>query len=157
MSLIEQKIEKIVLEQFDTALSVANVNGIQLIGAWQSATDDNLKAFEDGRAIGVLGVKVYPRQYDTPTIPDGSMQVDVSLTIRADVDKQGTTWLSATEAISDTLQKWQKSYADYKPVFEITGEFLPTGFNIAGGDCGLDKQSDTWQYTQSFNLFGVIS
>ena len=138
-------------------MSAANVDGIQLIGAWQSTTDEQLKAYEDGRAIGVLGVKVYPRQYETPTIPDGSMQVDVSLTIRAEVDTKGMTWLSATEAIQSTLQTWQRSYADYRPVFSIEGEFLPTGFNIAGGDCGLDKSTDTWQFTQSFNLYGVIS
>ena len=41
-------------------------------------------------------------------------------------------------------------------MFEIENEFLPTGFNIAGGDCGIDKQNDLWQYTQSFNLYGVI-
>lgn len=42
---------------------------------------------------GILTVKVYPRQYETPTIPDGSMQVDVGLVSRTDVDWQGTGWL----------------------------------------------------------------
>lgn len=152
----EQKIEKMAIDRLEAALSAAGVEGVQTIGAWQSVTDDQIKALEDGRARGVLAVKVYPRQYETPTVPDGSMQVEVSLNVRAETDAQGSLWLKATEAVSDVLQKWQKSYQDYKPVFELSGEFLPTGFNIAGGDCGLDKQNDLWQYTQTFNLYGVI-
>ena len=101
--MIEQKIEKITIDRLEAALSAAGVEGVQTIGAWQSVTDDQIKALEDGRAKGVLGVKVYPRQYETPTIPDGSMQVEVSLNVRAETDAQGQTWLKATEAVSDEL------------------------------------------------------
>lgn len=80
----EQKIERIVIEQLSAALEGAGVRGVQAIGAWQAEDGDGLKAFESGRASGVLGVKASPRQYETPTVPDAAIQVDVSLTVRAD-------------------------------------------------------------------------
>lgn len=155
--MIEQKIEKIVIDKFSNALSAVGIDDIQIVGAWQPSKGDEVKGLEDGTKAGLLTVKTYPRQYETPTIPDGMMQVDVVLVSRADVDWQGTNWLSATDAVNDVLQAWQKTYDAYKTDFEIEDEFMPTGFNIAGGDCGLDKANGVWTYTQSFNLFGVIN
>lgn len=151
----EQKIEKIVVDKMSNALSAAGITDVQVMGAWQP--DDYVKGLEDESLAGALAVKVLPRQYETPTIPDGQMQVDLALTMRAEVDSTGTSWLSASEVISGVLQAWQKAYASYRTDFNIEGEFMPTGFNIAGGDCGLDKQTDVWIYTQSFNLYGIIN
>lgn len=95
----------------------------------------------------MLGVKAYPRQFETPTVPDGSIQVDVSLTMRAEVDFNGAKWLAVVEAITNLLQKWQKSYQNYAPDFRIENEFEPTGYNIAGGDCGLDAANRIWQFS----------
>ena len=153
----EQKIEKIMIDELSASLATANLSSIQYIGAWQTTNEDGLKAYENGKATGILGVKVYPRQYETPTIPDGMFQIDVSLTMRADIDKTGADWLSATEAISQRMHLWQRSYQDYAPVFTVPGEFEPTGYNLAGGDCGLDRGSGTWQYSQTVNLYGIIS
>ena len=155
--MIEQKIEKIVIDKLSSTLSASGIDDIQIVGAWQPSEDDEVKGLEDGTMAGLLTVKTYPRQYDTPTIPDGSMQVEITLLSRADVDWQGTNWLSATDAVNDVIQAWQKTYNTYKTDFEIQDEFMPTGFNIAGGDCGLDKANGVWTYTQSFNLFGVIN
>lgn len=91
--MIEQKIEKIVVDKLSSALSAAGIGDIQVMGAWQPAEGDGVKGLEDGTMAGILTVKVYPRQYETPTIPDGSMQVDVGLVSRTDVDWQGTGWL----------------------------------------------------------------
>ena len=145
--MIEQKIEKIVIDKFSNALSAVGIDDIQIVGAWQPSEGDEVKGLEDGTKAGLLTVKTYPHQYETPTIPDGMMQVDVVLVSRADVDWQGTNWLSATDAVNDVLQAWQKTYDAYKTDFEIEDEFMPTGFNIAGGDCGLDKANGVWTYT----------
>lgn len=92
----EQKIEKIVLDRFNEAFAAANVGGYQLIGAWQAVEDGQVKAIESGSSKIILGVKVYPRSYETPTIPDGMFQVDVSLTVRADSDSTGQEYLGVT-------------------------------------------------------------
>lgn len=153
----EQKIEQIIINELSGALAAADITNVQTIGAWQTSNDDSLKAFEDGRAHGVLAVKAYPRTYETPTIADCAIQVDISLTMRADIDKTGAEWIAATDAISRKTHLWQKSYNDYAPTFAVEGEFEPTGYNIAGGDCGLDRSSGTWQFSQSLNLYGIIS
>lgn len=153
----EQKIEKIILDKFNAAFESANVDGYQLIGAWQAVDDGQVKAVEEGRSKIILGVKVYPRSYETPTIPDGQFQVDISLTVRAEVDSTGQDYLATTQLVSDILHAWQKSYQAYSTDFRIEDEFQPTGFNLESGDVGLDKEACIWQYTQTFNLYGIIN
>lgn len=152
----EQKIERIVLDKLEAALSAAGVDGIQMMGAWQVSGNGDLKSLEDGTKMGVVGVKVYPRAYDTPTIPDGKFQVDVSLTVRAEVDGGGNGYMDATAAVSETIHAWQKSFSEYAEDFAIEDEFIPTGFNIESGDIGLDRESCIWQFNQSFTLYGII-
>lgn len=153
----EQKIEKIVLDKFDAALKAAEIDGIQLIGVWQAADEGQLKAFEETTSTGVLGVKVYPRTYETPTIPDGAFQVDVALTIRAEVDSTGQDYMKATSVVADVLHNWQKDYGAYANDFTIEEEFQPTGFNLESGDVGLNKEDCIWQYSCTFNIYGIIS
>ncbi len=153
----EQKIEKIILDKFNDAFATSNVNGYQLIGAWQAVEDGQVKAIEEGTSKIILGVKVYPRSYETPTIPDGQFQVDISLTVRAEVDSTGQDYLEVTQIVSNILHTWQKSYQAYSTDFQIEDEFQPTGFNLESGDVGLDKEACIWQYTQTFNLYGIIS
>lgn len=153
----EQKIEKIVIDKLKDAFAEANVDGIQFVGVWQAAEDGNVKALEDGTSASILAVKVYPRTYETPTIPDGQFQVDVSLIVRADADSTGQDYMALTEIVSGILHAWQKSYQAYAEDFQIEDEFQPTGFNLESGDAGLDKEACIWQYTQTFNLYGIIS
>lgn len=130
---------------------------MQFIGVWQTVGDGNIKALESSKYGAILGVKVYPRTYETPTVPDGMFQVDISLTVRADVDYTGQDYLRITQVVSDVLHTWQKSFSDYNTDFAIEDEFLPTGFNLESGDVGLDKEACIWQFTQTANLYGVIS
>ena len=92
----EQKLEKIILDKFNDAFTNENVGDYQLIGAWQAVEEGQVKAIEEGRSKIILGVKVYPRSYETPTIPDGQFQVDISLTVRAEVDSTGQDYLKVT-------------------------------------------------------------
>lgn len=153
----EQKIEKIVIDKFKSAFEQANIEDVQLVGTWQVAEEGNIKAFEDKTATGILAVKVYPRTYETPTIPDGQFQVDVSLIVRADKDATGQGYLGMTQLVSDILHAWQKSYASYAEDFAIENEFQPTGFNLESGEVGLDKEARIWQYTHTFILHGIIN
>lgn len=152
----EQKIEKIVLDRLQDALSAVAGDELQFIGAWQPADEGDIKSLEDGTKVGVVAVKALPRIYDTPTIPDGQIQVQISLTMRADVDSDGKTYLDVTDALQKVTHRWQKSYANYAEDFAISDEFQPTGFNIDSGDVGLDKENCVWTFSQSFTLYGII-
>lgn len=152
----EQKIEKIVIDKFESALSAVGGEMLQFIGAWQPAEEGEVKALEDGTKLGAVAVKVLPRIYDTPTIPDGQIQVQVSLTMRADVDVNGKSYLDVTEALQSVTHRWQKSYSNYAQDFEIDDEFQPTGFNIDSGDVGIDKENCVWTFSQAFTLYGII-
>ena len=153
----EQKIEQIVLNKFKAAFQAAQVDGVQFVGVWTPASDGQLKAFEDARAAGVLGVMVFPRPYATPTIPDAMFQVDVALTVRAEVDDAGQDYMKATEVVSQVLNAWQKAYQNYAEDFAIEDEFRPTGFNIESGDVGLSKEDCVWQYSATFNIYGITN
>lgn len=116
-----------------------------------------MKGLEDRLSDGVVGVKVSPRTYETPTVPDGQFAVDLTLTIRSDVDADGQLYLEATQAVSQMIHNWQKCQARVEADFSLGGEFVPTGFQITDGDCGLDRENVIWQYSQSFALYGIIT
>ena len=152
----EQKIEKIVIDKISTALETAGISGIQFMGVWQDVDEGDVKALEDGTKFGAVIVKVFPRTYETPTIADGQFNVQISLTMRADVDITGKGYKDVTSIISSITHKWQKSYGEYATDFAIENEFQPTGYNLDSGDVGLDKENCVWNFTQSFTLYGII-
>lgn len=152
----EQKIEKIVIDKISTALETAGISGIQFMGVWQDVDEGDVKALEDGTKFGAVIVKVFPRTYETPTIADGQFNVQISLTMRADVDITGKGYKDVTSIISSITHRWQKSYGEYATDFAIENEFQPTGYNLDSGDVGLDKENCVWNFTQSFTLYGII-
>ena len=152
----EQKLEKIVIDKIAAAFDTAGLESYQMIGSWQIANDEELKAYESSQAQNVVCVKVMPRQYDTPTVPYAMFSVQLNVLTRAEMDVQGANWFGATEIVQDILQKWQQKYSNIETDFTIADEFKPCGFNIAGGDLGIDKENCIWQFTQSFDLYGVI-
>lgn len=153
--MIEQKIEKLVMDHYAAALSAAELSGVQIIGAWQPG--DGVKAAEDPRVPGVVTVKVYPRNYETPTVPDAQFQVDSSVLFRTDVDGDGRLFLSCCDVLTGKQHRWQKSQDGYYGDFLLPGEFQPTGFQMAGGDVGIDKENGIWTQSSTFNLYGIVT
>lgn len=155
--MIEKDIESKIIQNFETALSAEGMlSSIQMIGAWQPAEEGDIKALEDKIKDGVVVVKVQPRQYETPTIPDAEMQVNVNLMMRADVDATGSQYLQATSILQDTMHKWQKSFQQYHSDFVVADQFEPTGFRLDGGDCGVDRETCIWSFNQQFSVMGII-
>ena len=150
----EKTIEALMIGHLQTATSGLENVSLQFLGAWQPAND--VKALEESGADGIIAVKCMPRSYETPTIPDGSFQIIVSLSLRADTDSNGQGYLAVTDAVSACLHRWQKSYAAYADDFAVANEFQPTGFNIESGDCGFDADKAIWTYTVTVNLYGII-
>jgi hypothetical protein len=101
--MIEQKLEKKVIDKIDQALKARGVTDIQIIGAWQPGSE--IKGMEDCQT-GVLTVKARPRSYETPTIPDASIQVEVNLLVRSDMDYKGQGYLDVTDIISRVFHHW---------------------------------------------------
>ena len=152
MELIEQKLEKAVIDKFIEVLPTGS--GVSVIGIWQPAGDNQVKG-EEGKPNALLAVKAYPRTYETPTIPDAEFQIDVSLAVRSDEDYNGMNYLEITSLISDALQDWQNDFGKLT-TFNLDGLFRVTGFNLTGGDCGLDIENCVWQYSQSFTIYGIV-
>lgn len=66
--MIEQVIEQKVIHALEQALEGVDA---QFYGAWQTY---DVKALQDS-SEAVVGVKVLPRSYETPTVPDAQIQV----------------------------------------------------------------------------------
>ena len=137
-------------------MSADGIERVQVTGTWQPSSDGAVKGLEDGSSVGVVAVKVLPRQYETPTIPDGSVQVEVQLVMRSDSDPTGKDYLQTTETIQGAMQLWQRDFGLYHEDFSTVNGFEPTGFRLDGGDCGLDKENAIWTFAQSFTMFGNI-
>lgn len=151
--MLEQNIETIIKTEISTALTENHINTIKIFGCWDVDSD---KCTEEKEYDGMLYVKAHPPYYDTPTIPDGIIQVDLALTIRADIDINGATYMDISDIISRTLYNWQKSILNAQQTFNIENEFQCTGFRLSDSDCGIDKENCTWDYVRSFDLYGVI-
>lgn len=149
--MIEQVLEKTIIDKFEDALAGLD---IQVYGAWQPAGEDDLKAEDEGRE-GVVTVKVLPRSYETPTIPYAQFQVQVSLLVRSDVDFNGMGYLQVTNLLADVMHGWQNGFDAFHEDFAYGG-FEPTGFQLDGGDCGIDKTAFVWTFSQAFTIYGII-
>lgn len=148
--MIEADLEKIVVDSLKAALEGYDT---QVYGTWQPA--DGVKSEEEDGVESVLTVKAFPRSYDTPTVPYAGFSFQVALVVRSDVDFDGKDYIQITDAVSNKLQQWQKNYESYHGEFS-TNSFDPTGFQLDGGDCGIDKASCVWTYVQNFTLYGII-
>ena len=104
----------------------------------------------------VLGVKAFPRTYETPTIPHAEIQIQMSLAVRSDMDYNGRDYLAITTMLSNMLQKWQSDFSTVDNDFAISNQFNPTGFQLTGGDCGLDRDANIWQWSQTISIYGII-
>ena len=149
--MIEADLEKIIIDNFKNVLKDYDT---QIYGTWQTTDIENKSEEEDG-VESVLTVKALPRSYDTPTVPYASMSFQVALVVRSDVDFNGKDYIGITELVSTKMQEWQKSYGTYREDF-TTENFEPTGFQLDGGDCGIDKTNYVWSYVQNFTLYGII-
>ena len=105
---------------------------------------------------GMVVVKTQPRQYSSPTIPTCEIVVGVNVTIRADIDYNGMTYLDVADKIMNVLSQWQRCYMDTHVDFTIDGEFDCTGFQLESGAFQFDRSDKVWQYSHQMTVFGVI-
>ena len=154
----EQKIESAIIAKLAAAFAEANIEGIQIIGAWQPATAaaDMPKAMEHSAARGILSIKAAPRAYEMYTGADGSIAVTLTLNIRAETDANGVSYLAVADVIAAVLHSWQTDYSTGAADFAIANEFLFSGFRLDGGDCGLDVDKTLFTYIQNLAIQGIF-
>ncbi len=104
---------------------------------------------------GILVVKVRPREYDSPMIPTCKFNCALSLSLRADYDYNGHTYLDVCELIMDEMERLQKCLDDVHDDYSFEG-FNATGFQLGQGDTSINQTEKIWGYTHSFTVFGVI-
>lgn len=155
----EQKIEKAIIDKLSAALSAANIDDVQIMGAWQPATVDAAmpKGLEKLSRRGILSVKAAPRSYEMYTGADGSIAVTITLNVRAETDANGVDYLAITNAIAAVLHSWNTSYSTGAADFNIADEFLFSGFRLDGGDCGLDVDNTLWTWQQNCTIQGIFT
>ena len=150
---IEENLETRLVDLFAEIFAGANLN-IQVFGLLNSA--DGLKGEEKPDVDGVMIVKVRPRSYQTPTIPECQIQVDVSMTCRADKDYNGKSFSDVFGILIDTFQQWQRCLDDAHTAFAVEGMFDCTGYVLNDGDTAIDASGKTWIYTHSMTVYGVV-
>jgi len=152
--MIEKEIENAVVSQIKSKLEAAEIDNIQVSGLLGTTTD-TLKGEEDGEKSGYIFVKASPRQYETPTVPECQVNVRVVMTVRADEDWNGKTYLDLFEMLMGTFEKWQKCMDDVHTLFTFDNYFVQ-GYVLGPGDAGLDQTKKVWTYTHDMTLYGVI-
>lgn len=119
---------------------------------------NDVKSEEDAGTDGVLVVKISPRQYATPTVPTTTLQGAISLSVRGDVDFNGSTYIDVVSRIMGEMEKLQKCYCRTHDEYSIPDEgFTVTGFQLNQGDNTVNPTNKIYNFTTSFTVFGVIS
>lgn len=152
MIMIEKDIEKKIIDKFQTLLNASNVEGIQLVGSLQI---EQLKLLQECENTGYVIVKVSPRSYQTPTTPDCTIDVEVSLTVRADVDYTGKDYLELADILMNQYETWQKCMDDTHEDFTVDA-FDVTGFVLNEGKTSIDQTATIFQYNHNFTLYGIV-
>lgn len=151
--MIEQLVEKRIMEKIEAALAAANVSGIEVVGAWQV---EDSKGIETADLGGIVAVRVNPREYQGYLTHDAALSCVVTLTVRAETDATSALRLAATDALTALLSRWHYVVEDVAADFAGIDGFDPVGFRLDGGDVGLDRASSAWNYSHNFTLRGVI-
>lgn len=102
-------------------------------------------------------MKIFPREYATPTVPTCTIRGSISLSLRADVDFSGNTYLDVCEAIMNEMERLQKCAHQTHEDYSIPSEgFDVTGFQLGQGDTGINQQGKIFTYLHQFTVLGVI-
>lgn len=151
--IVEQEIESRLVSAFAAKFAEANLN-IQVAGLLNNS--DELKGAEKADVDGVMIVKAKPRAYSTPTNPECQIEVDVSVTLRADRDYNGKCFIDVFCLLIDMFQQWQRCLDDAHEMFTIENAFTCTGYVLNDGDTGTEVSGKTWNYTHGMTVYGVI-
>lgn len=153
--MIELELENRIVDLLERSmLNTEWKDKVQILTCWRN--NEQMKGQECSDKSAYITVRVNPREYDTPTIPDAQIQVQLSLTVLADSDCFGDQYMVLTELMTNMLQEFQNSHDKATEAFSLEGKFLTTGFQITGGGVGMDSSTMTWQFQQSFSLYGIV-
>lgn len=149
--MLEKDLEEKIKAKLTTVL---DCDEIQFLGTWAPVDAESLKA-EENTTAGYCVVKVSPRQYQTPTIPTATIDVEISLVVRADVDFNGQSYLDLTDKLMTQYEIWQKCLDDAHVDFS-TDDFEVTGYVLGNGSNGIEKSQILWTYEHSMTIYGVV-
>lgn len=134
--MIEKDIEEKIIETLKT---LVGDDTIQYLGGWSTGGEYELKDEEEDEKVGYITVKVSPRFYEMPTIPQCTINIKVGMVVRSDIDYNGKTYLDLVECLMGKFEKWQKCLSDAHSDFEVDG-FEFCGFQLDEGSSGIDRQ-----------------
>ena len=152
--MIEQQIEQRILSKISSALSAEGIADVRLVGQLTAAA--GVKGLENAEDSVIVIAKSSPRSYATPMIPTATINVDVSILVRADVDYSGKSYLDVSNLLMGIFQRWQRCLDDTHDDLTIEGEWDCTGYQLAGGSFALDQSGKVWQYSHSMTIYGVV-
>lgn len=151
--MIEADLENKLKTKIAAVFEAAGITDIQIIGSLDVA--EIKSAEEDGRT-GCLAVKMQPRSYPSPTVPECTVNAALALTVRADVDYGGHKYLEIMDTLMNQFQKWQQCLDEAHEDFTTPG-FEMTGFVLNDGSTAIDRSAVIFQYSHSFTLYGIIN
>lgn len=154
--MVERDIEGTITAALSAALENAGVTGVRVTGAWDVADLGSVVGDEAAGDLGLLAVKVSPREYATATVPHATLACRAALTLRAESDARGEVRLAIADAVGQVLHLWQDDFAAFAAAFAGLSGARVCGFALGGGDVGLDRAAATWTFEQSFTINAII-
>lgn len=101
--MIEADIEKRVVEKFKELFAANGIDNVQVSGSFDIS---DIKATQEAGKTSYLVVKVDPRSYGSPTLPETTLDIGFNLIVRADVDFNGKTYLDLCDILMTQMETW---------------------------------------------------
>lgn len=151
--IIEQELEQAVINAIKEKLLEKDINTISVKGMLQTS---DTKGLEKDEKEGYIFVKATPRQYSTSTVPECQINIRIVLTLRSDIDYNGSTYVDVFETLIDLFERWQKCLSDVHNLFNIENRFNCTGYQLSSGDTSTDTSKTIWAYSHDMIIYGVV-
>ena len=150
-------IEKSIEANIIAAIEALNLTGLAVRGAWQSAAAGEVKSEESDTAPAALAVAVSPRSFERFGMSVASMEVALSLAIRADLCPTGTAIQLYADPIMALLTHWQMSLCCADDCGLAVDGFEPGGVQMSGGGVPeFNREAGIWSVSWTLSIRGAV-
>lgn len=146
--MIELDIENRTVLNLKTVVTDSNIRFDHILNV-------NVDSGQEDSSIGTIIVHVNPRSYETPMVPECTLECEVVLVMRADADPDGSMYVDTVDKLLSKMERWQKCLDDTHEDFTVAG-FNVTGFRLGDGQTLISATDKTRMYRHSFQLYGIV-
>ena len=151
-------IEKQIEAKIAAALRSLALDGLQVVGAWESCAAGSVRNRETAESTAKAAVAVGVRSYPNYTIPTVEIPGTIAIAVRIERDPTGDRFDAYASGVTALLDNWHRDIcaADGAGALDVEG-FNAAGFSMTGGGAPtIDRAAGVASVAFSFTIYGCM-